>query len=555
MLVQLLKKPSIKQIFLLGCVFLLLLLLFKNPFSERNLISNLEPYPDTIHYLSPAINFIHGRGFYIEREGRYNNPSVPFLYSVSLMPLFLVSQDVRVFYFTNIVIAFISLLILYKISEKLFKVPFILLLVLLLYVTNYFIYWIPTLAMAENLLIPFFLFSLLMLLEKVTPAKAILTGFLVLSFYATKYATIPLSASLFILYLLKIFRDKGKGAKKIKLFIYFVLSVSAAFLAFFFFEYITRGVNIINVVSYFLPFKFIPTGILTAKEAVTQEPWFAMKYFSKNFPIYWNSIMGHPMRFLWNFTPIVPQFVGLLGLLGMITGLFIKQFRFISLCLLVFLFSQILFISTFYSADGRYIYNVIPLLIISFGLFLIILKYLLSKKDIKYSNIIFYCFIGLLSLFYLYTSAVRIKYQIALNLRHVETPWYYVSVGVANSYFDTLPKQIRNKNVLISALPPYYVDYFSKNRYHLLPLSSSQEFLREKNQVWGIDNDTDLIELYSKYIEDGYAVFISNYGLGEEAYLHNDYDNIAKNFNLIKVHEGCFNACNIYRLELGKPKR
>lgn len=559
MLVKFLKNLSLKQIFFLVCAFLLLLLLFKNPYSQRNLISNLEPYPDTIHYLSPAINFIQGKGFYIEREGRLSNPRVPLFYSVSLMPLFLINQDVRVFYFTNILIAFITLLILYKVSGKLFKTPFILGLVLFIYVTNYFIYWFPTLAMAENLLIPFFLLSILMLLERVTKAKAVLTGLLVLSFYATKYATIPLSVSLFMLYLLKIFwgNDSGKGESRSQLLIYLVSSALLAFFAFFLFEYVTRGVNIIKVVSYFLPTTpaEVSTGnVIATNDVLILDPYFATRYFYKNLSIYWNSIMGQPIKFLWVFTPIVPQFVAFSGLLGMIIGLFTKHYRFISLCMFTLLFSQILFISTFYSVDGRYVYHAIPLLIIGFGIFLTILKNLLLKK-IRYPTAIFYISLSLLFLFYLYTSFSRIKYQIALNLRHAETPWYFVSVEVANSYFDTRPKKIPNNNVLVSALPPYYVDYFSKNRYKLLPLSDAQEFYQDRNQVWGIDNDADLIELYSEYIDQGFEVYISNYGLGDEVNLRNDYDNIVRHFNLIKVYEGCFNACNIYRLEPENPKR
>lgn len=555
-----LKNLSLKQIFFLLCAFLLLLLLFKNPYSTRNLISNLEPYPDTIHYLSPAINLIQGKGFYIEREGRRSNPRVPLLYSVSLMPLFLINQDVRVFYFTNILIAFITLSILYKVSDKLFKVPFILGLVLFIYVTNYFIYWFPTLAMAENLLLSFFLLSIFVLSGKVTRVNAVLTGLLVLSFYATKYATIPLSVSLFILYLLKIFFEKNeyKGKYRLQLVIYFVISAFLAYLAFFLFEYATRGVNIIKVLSYFLPTTTaeVSTGnVVKTNNALTLDPYFALKYFYKNLTIYWNSIMGQPIKFLWVFTPIVPQFIAFLGLLGMIIGLFTKHFRFISLSMLTFLFSQILFISTFYSVDGRYIYHAIPLLIIGFGIFLTILKNLLLKKKIRYPTAIFYISLSLLTLFYLYTSFSRIKYQIALNLRHAETPWYFVSVEVANSYFDTRPKKIPNNKVLVSALPPYYVDYFSKNRYKLLPLSDAQEFYQGRNQVWGIDNNADLIELYSKYIDEGFEVYVSNYGLGDEVNLRNDYDNIARHFKMIKVYEGCFNACNIYRLELENPKR
>lgn len=547
-----LRTLRLTQIFFLGSAFLLLLLLFKNPFSERNLISNLEPYPDTINYLSPALNVIEGKGFVIEREGRIKEPNVPFLYSATLIPLFLINKDVRMFYFTNVIISMVSLFLFFKICRKLFGDPYIVGVILFLYVTNYFIYWFPTLAMAENLLIPLFLLSLIMLIEKVIPARIVLTGFLVPSFYAAKYANIPLSASLFILYFLKIFLTKEKNSKKVKLLVLFILTTTFIFFAFFLFEYLTKGFNIINVVSYFLPSNYATSVALAVKEDKLHEPWFALKYFPGHFQIYLNTLIGGQIVFLWNKIPVIPVFAGMLGFSGMVLGLFVRQFRFISLCLLTFLFSQILFMSTFYSIDGRYIFYGIPLILLGFGIFLTILKNFLSKKNFKYSNIIFYFFIGFLLLFYLYTSAARLKYQIALNLRHAETPWYYVSVKVANSYFDTLPKQVPDKNILISALPPYYVDYFSNNRYRLLPLSPAQEFLKEKKLVWGIENDTDLIKLYSEYIKDGYKVYISNYGLGDVVYLQNAYDEIAKSFDLIKVYEGCFDACNIYKVELKK---
>ena len=64
------KYISIKNFITMLLLFNLLtftLLLLKNPFSERNLISNLEPYPDTIHYINPALSFIKGNGFIVER--------------------------------------------------------------------------------------------------------------------------------------------------------------------------------------------------------------------------------------------------------------------------------------------------------------------------------------------------------------------------------------------------------------------------------------------------------------------------------------------------------
>src|SRR4051812_8668973 len=102
---------------LLTLIFIALLL--KNPFSSRNLISNLEPYPDTIHYTNGALSLIHGYGITLTREGRSIPTAVPPLYSIILVPLYIINNDPRVFYFTNIILSLVSLLMFYKILRKL----------------------------------------------------------------------------------------------------------------------------------------------------------------------------------------------------------------------------------------------------------------------------------------------------------------------------------------------------------------------------------------------------------------------------------------------------
>jgi hypothetical protein len=197
-------ERNLKIITVLIIVITFLLLLYKNPFSERNLIPNLEPFPDSIHYLSPALNLVKGGGLLIEREGRVIPPSVPFLYSLTLVPGFLIFSDVRFFYFTNVMLALSGLFFFYKFLTKIITNSYIIFLILFLYVTNYFIYWFPNLPMAENLILPLFLISLYLLASKLTMKKAVLASIVGISFYATKYASLVLTLTFLFLYLVKI---------------------------------------------------------------------------------------------------------------------------------------------------------------------------------------------------------------------------------------------------------------------------------------------------------------------------------------------------------------
>src|SRR5258708_5858274 len=117
------------------CLFALLL--FRNPFSDRNLISNLEPYPDSIHYISPALGVLRGQGLYINREGRKLLPGVPPLYSLILVPVFALNQDVRMFYFVNVAFSFVAFVFFYLIIRRLILQKLFIFLLLCLYAVNY----------------------------------------------------------------------------------------------------------------------------------------------------------------------------------------------------------------------------------------------------------------------------------------------------------------------------------------------------------------------------------------------------------------------------------
>jgi hypothetical protein len=148
---------------LLIAVFILAALLFRNPFSDRTLIPNFDPFPDAFHYVTPPWCLLQGKGWRLCRpEYEGIKPDVPPLYSLTLLPFFAVMNDPRMFYFANVLLSFISLVLLYTILKKVTANAPTIFFVLLLYVTNYFIYWYPSLAMAENLIMTLVLAALLL---------------------------------------------------------------------------------------------------------------------------------------------------------------------------------------------------------------------------------------------------------------------------------------------------------------------------------------------------------------------------------------------------------
>lgn len=538
-------------IFFLGIVLVFLLLIFKDPFSQRTLIPNFEPHPDTFNYIDPAINFVKGVGFNMSREDRKINLKVPPLYSFSLIPAFVINPDPRMSYYTNAILAFISLFLLWVILKKIFKNRIILYSLLILYITNYYIYWVPSIIMAENLTLTLYVASLFFLLSKISKINLILTSALAVGLYATKYSSIPITTIIIFLSLGRTFFSRFSFIQKIRLVLFFLAAVFLFYLALGIFEEVTKGRSIIGQYFEHLSsiYKSIP-NTTTESGNTPSSSWFGIQYFNQNLPLYLKSLIGSPNRFLWDHNPLVPSFVGILGLVGVFLSFFFKKKRYVSFILLISLVSSSFFMSTFYTFDARYIYIAIPILIIGLGLFVEIIEDRIFAEGNR--KIILKTLIFILICMYLFMNFTRIKSQISLNLKYAETPWYYIAVLKMNEYF-TADKIIDSKKpILISALAPYLVDYYSNGNYILLPLSYEQEFRGQetREKVWGPNDYSDLPKLYKKYLNDGFNVYVSRSGLGNEAYTNRDFNNIVKEFDTQLVVLGCFDQCNIYSVKL-----
>jgi hypothetical protein len=539
------KYSQPKYLFLLALI-VYTALLYKNPFSQRTLIANLEPYPDTIHYIAPPRSLLEGRGFLITRKSAGFSPNVPPLYSLTLLPFYALNNDPRMFYFANVSLAFASLYLFYLIVKRITKDKWILGFSLFLFATNYYLYWYPTLAMAENLLLTVFLSGLLLLLKPVSKKTSILAGLVGLAFYATKYVAGPLSLIFIVSYLIKSLKSKSKSKR---LFIgYFLTSVIVAIGLLIYYEYFYQrhsGVTL-NLIRRVSGSVIGVAGVDAGRRGVQTNAWFSPVYFSDNIREYIKLLKGESTRFLWDYRPVMHKLLLVSGYLGLIYGVVKGKFRAVSISVIAMLLGQILFASVFYVSDARYVYNLIPTVLFGIPLFFLSVKEFLKKyRIVKYFPILvllaFFAYSGL--------NFNALKKQVAINLRYSEVPWYYVSILRLNEYF-TDERIDENKPFVITSLVPHYVDLFSNGNYELLPLTDQGPFWGQKHIVYGDHDYSDLLGLYEGLLEEGEQVYFASYGLGNEGYLHAAFRRIQEKFLIEEVFSGCHTQCKIYKLEL-----
>ena len=146
------------------------------------------------------------------------------------------------------------------------------------------------------------------------------------------------------------------------------------------------------------------------------------------------------------------------------------------------------------------------------------------------------------------TTAMRFKTQIMINLKYAETPWWYISVLEMNRFFEE--KDFVEKPILVTAVPPHLVDFYSNGKYQLLPLSNQQDFNGDAKNVWGDYDYDNLFGVYENQIRTGKELYLANYGLGHVGHLNAAFKNMQEQFQLEKLQSGCYELCNIYKVSL-----
>lgn len=511
-----------------AALLLLLFLLTRNPFSERTLIPNFEPFPDPLYYLVPPRCWLQGEGWWMCRDGLNGIPTVvPPGYSLVILPFLLIKNDPRMFYFANVSLSLISLTLFYLISKRLFKNNLISALLLLFYTTNYFTYWLPTLAMAENLILPLFLAAVYLFLPPPTIRKQAMIILLSLGIFFSKSSFVPLGVTFLGFVFIQLLNNP-----KVRLFLKKNWLLSFILL-----------VSIVVTLSRTHKFQWVIYQNLLSMGR-HDNPWFSFSFMKKHLPLYWGYFLGSRTRFLWDTTPLISKWIAFPSLLGLFLALLKKKARFFSALLILSLTTQVVFLSSFYSIDARYIFIAIPTLLFGFGFTLMFLSKLFKKKRSQY---LFFLFLLIIFSFYSFHNAIRIKKQISLNIKYAEQPWWYLSIKEMNGFFVELEPSSAQP-LLISLHPPYLVDFFSNQTYRLLPMAMAQDFRNVRKEVWGESQDLSFLELYHQKLIEGRDLYVTNYGTGAAGEFSENFAAIEKEFELENVSQGCHQLCNIYRV-------
>ena len=531
--------------------FALFFLLFRNPYSTRTLIPNFEPFPDSFHYVTVARCFIAEGTWNLCRSGLQtglpgSDPSVPQGYSLALLPGFLLSFDPRTFYFTNVFLSYLSVVLLYAILKKITKEPFIHALVLGITVTSYHFFWLPTLAMAENLLVPLFLLSCYLMLQKTTKKVLLATGTVSVAFYFTKFAYVPLVVTLVAVQFFKMALPNLRQKKyKQTLIATIILGLPILLLLPFSYNFAKSIAFLLRIIT--------PKTQAPGSSTVTNS-YFGMSVFADHFSEYVQILLGHPARFLWDVRPWFSKLIGWLGFLGILSALIKPKHRTFALYLGISTLAQTIFMSTFYAFDSRYIFTGFFAILLGLAL---LLDNISSQKRIqmllKKLSIPKKLFVPgttlILGIILLGSRLLPLKSQVMLNLKYAESPWWYLSIQEYNAFFSSRREE---QAQLISLTSPYMVDFFTNNTYVVLPFDEQQDFNQKKLEVWGVPNNQSLLETYTQKLTNGEKIYLANYGIEASGQFKNTFKKYSETFELEKVHEGCFNLCNIYTVSLSK---
>lgn len=502
-------------------------LAFKNPFSAHSIIPNLEPYPDTLYYATPAWNFVHGKGFTMSFVGHNVSIITPPLYSIYLIPFLSIFNDVRAFYFANMLLMLSSTILFFFICKKIFgKDLFGSLLTGFLgffLVTNLYVYTLPTLLLAENITFFLTVYGIYLLISNFSKTKSVLIGMVGILLVFVKFSNLPLFVALYFLYVIKTFKNKKDCA--------FFGVISAIFIILFSIYYFysqSREGSALN---------FLPV--------------FSSNYFTNHLTFYLKALFGGENIFLWFRDRMVVPVIGILTLLGMFLGFYNKESRKTAMQMFITVFLTIIFMSFFYVVDTRYIFATYPAVLILAGLAIVALKNMTNPKIAILLMIIIIAFV-----LFVPNQGQKAEEVMAMtlvkktvgNIRGNETAWYYVAISEFNKYFA---QNHQNKDVYLGTfLPPFFVDFYANGNYKYLPLSKEQDFfsakggLSEKLKIGSIDN------FYTRFLDEGNLVYVSNVYVGNLQAWAKEFEALKTKFEFKLVHRGCLDSCNLYKLEI-----
>lgn len=519
------------------------LLSWKNPYNDTSLIGNFDPFPDTMHYVVPARNFVLTGKFALEYNGQITKIAVPPLYSWSLIPAYFINSDARTFYFINLVLGLISIYLLYKISRQLSKSPFITGLILFLYTGTFVIFWQTQLAMSENILLPvMFGFILSVLPEKLTYKNLALSTVLAVFLYGSKYAALPCTLFALLFLAFKIISTSFLQKKTMFKQLFFVAATSIFVFA------LVNGHQFLENFTNLINANF--TQNTTAQEAVA---WFGLANLENSFPKYFKALMGYPIYNLWETKAILPFALAALVLIWSLYALGMKKYRSLAILVLGFIIAQLAFLSLTVMIEGRYAFIFLPVIYTGLAAFCGWSKDFLETHFGQNKTTIIAIFLVILSVgafsFYHFPEW---KTQLLVNFQGSERPWWHIAMVKEDQLLRY--REVNQETWLISIMPPFMWDFYRYNpahSYQIMPFSNSQDF--SSTNIWtnnGLSDalSTNLPVFYASESARGREIYLSTVGFNED--YRKALPNYEKFFDFEILDENCGNLCTLYHLTL-----
>lgn len=522
-------------LFLVLAAAMFLVLAAKKPYGTQSLIGNFDPFPDSLHYVVPARNFAMSSGFTFAREGGAVEIGVPPVYSFTLIPTYLLNSDARSFHFSNLVLGLVSIGLLFAISRQLSKSVWMTGLLLLLYVTTFVIYWQPSLAMAENVLLPICWAVLWLLLQPLSLKRVALTAVLAMACYGSKYVALPISAALLLFLLIKIYLEEKHSGRVSR---YALVAIGTALASFL----VLGGKQLLGYIP-----KLLQSDLSNSAATHADTRWLSLEYLGQSLPQYGAALLGAPIYNLWYTKPILPWGMTAVVLLWCVWALCrAPKQRFLAALLLSLVLSQLAFLSVIEMIEGRYAFVFIPIIFTgAAALAGQLVNWLRQKLSMRHATLVQIALVGLLALASLLTNAADLKTQLLLNFKGGETPWWQVGIQDADQLLQTVRSNSDKAPIVISSLSPFVWDFYRQGEYQVLPLSRGQSMAQA--DIWGVDLPTDLLTYYQQELAAGRPIYLATVGFGRADWLLLDAF-AAAGIQLDLLQETCAGACKIYLL-------
>lgn len=508
--------------------FIYCLLAFKYIFRETSLIGNLEPYPDSLYYATPAWNLSRGFAFGMQTPEYATKLETPILYSIYLLPFFTLIHDIRIFYLANLLLGIGSVWLFFGSLKHVlqYKNYSVLLfgLVGFFFVTHFYIFTLPTLLMAENLSVFLTLLGIYILTKRASWHLLSLGAFLPVLLMLTKFSNFPVAVCIGTALYIKIFFSNKSFSRRLQLCTF----------------------GLLNIFIFLLYLKM--SQILVGHKNLQGSDTFSMTHMKENALFYIQTLLGEPTRFLWWTERFFPNGLARLAMLGSVLGVFTQQRKWWVIGGIVYIFAVTIFMSSFAATDARYMLVVLPIMLLFCAVGLQVIARVSPRLQMV---LLFVLFCGYLvwpyfSFRFPVPNAVVYKQQVGLNFKHTETPWNYLAVKEFDRYLE---KHDGKKTHLITVLPSPYFYLVGSRNYTVLPLTVTQEFVSADTALQQKFSNGNVIRYYRQLIAQGHQLYITNYYINNLKIWQSEFDQLSQVFDLEKVHTGCLEACNIYTLQ------